>query len=1020
MSDIKAIRQKAKSYAHRQNFIDLISAVILVSSLVLIILSMALVLLRSPWYCLLGLLPLFFVRPKPFMKRAQELEKKAGLKGEIVSSIQLAKIPADSKEKYSQELIAGFVSSAAARVRDLDVRRFVGYRLLARSVEFLLIALALGLLHPAFFPGRFWYALHHRIDHQISPGNREYPKDAEAAVKLHLYGVYIPKKVTVKLSTSENTSRRQLKVDNGTASVSVTVSDPLIYSFEFLEHKTAPCELSPIEPLLIENLTFSLEYPAYAKLAEETMTGRQLIVPYGTVVRVAGKASQKLKAARFEYVDTVSLEHEGRDFNGRFIVKESGTAMLHLSARGELREPIRIYAIPDLAPLVDIFYPGVDVDLPYDMKIDIGVRYSDDYGLAEGVFYYSFREEYSHPLPLEWGAYEDTTVFNWDLSELAMLPGDEVSYYVMARDNSGHVARSNTYTVHFPTMEQMYEEVSEKETMLQIDIADMQTEHAEQMKEAARIQEKIMKERDLSWAEQEQLSETIRKEEEILTKISEWQEELEKTIEQLKEGVILDPESIERLREISRILEEMAPEELRKALEDLRLAMEQKPADIPRALEQLKQQQEELAKALERTLEILRRYEQEEKLRQIAEQVEQLAEQQELVEELSATDDDMAAESQQEIDQAMEELAEMMKELAQSKGLEQDIKEALEQMAQQMQEMKNASSGNKKSGLKNLAMGLQQLYQKLTQGRFVNLRRNLLESLQQIIETSKAQESLVEEIDKGSKIDPRMQQEIIQSTETIAESLFQQQSKNFLVGPHISKGLARATLRMQEAQRANVQGNANKVLTTEAMKELNLVARDILFALKTMMEDGSSTGMNSFMQQLANITQGQMTLGQSLMNILPIPMQGMSQAQKAQLRRLAQRQRELKEALQSLKGDAAAGKYQDMLDNMIGEMEEIEQDLFQYKLDRELIERQRKVISRLLDSQRSIRKEDFSQKRESKPGQDVLDRTRPGALSRELGIDELRRLLQEELRKSYPKEYEMYIREYFKALLGEK
>ncbi len=204
------------------------------------------------------------------------------------------------------------------------------------------------------------------------------------------------------------------------------------------------------------------------------------------------------------------------------------------------------------------------------------------------------------------------------------------------------------------------------------------------------------------------------------------------------------------------------------------------------------------------------------------------------------------------------------------------------------------------------------------------------------------------------------------------------------------------------------------------MKELNLVARDILFALKTMMEDGSSTGMNSFMQQLANITQGQMMLGQSLMNILPIPMQGLSQAQKAQLRRLAQRQRELKEALQSLKGDAAAGKYQDILDNMIGEMEEIEQDLFRYKLDRELIERQRKVISRLLDSQRSIRKEDFSQRRESKPGQDILERTRPAALSRELGVDELRRLLQEELRKPYPKEYEMYIREYFKALLGEK
>ncbi|UCG30944.1 MAG: hypothetical protein JSV53_03470 [candidate division WOR-3 bacterium] len=982
--------------------------------------AVALLLMKSPWYALLGFMPLIVFRRRSLLERARELEKKVGLKGEIVSSLQLAAIPKDSKERYSQELIQAHIDYAAARIRDLNVQKYITYRPLARSAGILLIALALVLIQPAFFPGRFWYALYHRVEYSVSPGNGEYPKDAEADIVLQLWGVYIPKTVNLKLSTVKETVMRKLKVEKGVAISSVTVTDPLVYSFEVFEHRTPVHELYPIEPLYIENLTFRLEYPAHTKLGEETRTGRQLIVPFGTVVDVHGRVSQELKQARFEFNDTISFEHDGRDFNGQFVVKESGTAVLHLTARSALQEPIRIYAIPDLAPLVDIYYPGINVDLPYDMKLDIGVRCSDDYGLSAGTFFYSFNGEYTRSLAIRSGAFEDTVVFTWDLSEFGMLPGDEVSYYVTVRDNGGQVARSSIFYVHFPTMEQMYEEVSEKEDLLQIDIADMQSEHADQMKEAARIQEKIMEERDFSWAEQEQLSETIRKEEEILTKISEWQHELEKTIEKLKEGVILDQESIERLREISRILEEIAPEDLRKALDDLRLAMEQRPADIPRALENLKQRQEELAKALERSLEILRRYEQEEKLRQLAERAEELAEQQELVDELSGLDEELAAEKQQEIDQAMDELAEKMNELASSEGLEQEIKDALQQMAGQMQQMRNASSGEKKTGLKDLAMGLQQLYEKLTKGRFVNLRKNLVESLKQVIETSKAQERLINEIDAGSKMNPGMQQEIIQATETIAESLFQQQSKSFLVGPQIGKGLARATLRMQEAQQPHGQDKINKARAAEAMKELNLVARDILYALKMMAEDGSSTGMNSFMQQLANITQGQMMLSQSLMNILPIPMQGFSQAQKAQLRRLAARQRELREALQSLKGEAAAGKYQDMLDNMIGEMEDIEQELFQYKLDRELIERQRRVISKLLDSQRSIRREDFAQKRESKPGQDILERKIPSALSRELGEDELRRLLQEELRKPYPEEYEMYIREYFRWLLGEK
>ena len=174
------------------------------------------------------------------------------------------------------------------------------------------------------------------------------------------------------------------------------------------------------------------------------------------------------------------------------------------------------------------------------------------------------------------------------------------------------------------------------------------------------------------------------------------------------------------------------------------------------------------------------------------------------------------------------------------------------------------------------------------------------------------------------------------------------------------------------------------------------------------------------MQQMQNIADGQMMLSQSLMNMLPLPLQGLTQVQKQQLQRLGARQRELREALESLRGEAAAGKFQDMLGKVIDEMQDMEEALFQYKVDRELIERQKLVISRLLDSQRSIRREDYAKERKSKPGQNEFERLRPAPLTQELGKDELRELLQQELRKPYPKEYEIYIREYFKALLEEQ
>jgi hypothetical protein len=1017
MSNIDKIFRKTRQYTTRQNIVHVSSHLIFTCATVIISTSVALMMLRSPWYGLVGLIPLFFFRPRSLMDRARELEEKTGLKGEIVNSLQLSKIPKDSKERYSRELIQAFIDDAAAKIEDIDVRRFVSSKPLRQAIQFVLVAIAFTLFHPAFFSERFWYSLNHRIEYTVSPGNAEYPKDADTDVTLYLWGVYVPKTVIIQLSTDEKTTKTNLEVQNGSATATVTISDPTIYRFEFFEHKTEAHELYPLEPLYIQNLSFRLQYPAYTGLDEETKGGRQLVVPSQTVVSIQGRVSEALREARFEFGDTIVLERDDRNFSGTFKVQESGNAILHLVARSELREQIRVYSIPDLAPLVDVFYPGANVNLPYDMTLQVGIRCSDDYGLSAGTFYYTFDLQKTENMAVRPGAFEDTVSFTWDLSDLGMLPGDEVSYYVQISDNSGQVTTSNTYYVYFPTMEQMYEEITEKESMLQTDMTDMKAEHGERMEEISRIREKLMKEREMSWADQEKLGEAIRKEEAVLEKINEWQAELEETIEKLKEGVILDQESIERLNEIARIMEEIAPEELKKALERLKVAMEQRPADIPRALEQVAKNQEELARALERSLEILKRYEQEEKLRQIAERAAELAGQQEEIEELGDTDEDLAAGKQQDVDQGIEELADMLNELAASEGLEQEIKDALKQMAQQMQNLQSASGSQKKSGLNNMAKSLQQLYGQLTQGRYVNLRENLLESLKQIIETSKAQEQLINE---GLTIEPDMQQELIEATETIAESLFQQQSKSLFVRPQIGKGLARATMRMEEAQRFFKNDKVSKMKANEAMKELNLVARDILLSLEMMQQDGSSTGMSSFMQQLANITNGQMMLSQSLMNMLPIPVQGLSQAQKTQLQRLAARQRELRQALEALRGEPAAGQYGDMLDNMINDMQEMEQDLFQYKVSRELIERQKRVISRLLDSQRSIRKEDFAKRRKSKPGEDIAERTSPAALTQELGKDELREMLQQELRKEYPKEYELYIREYFKALLEER
>ncbi len=1017
MSNIDIIIRKVKRFARHQQLIEFVAHLIFTISTIIISTSAALVFLKSPLYGIIGIIPLLFYRHIPFIKWSQTIEKKAGLHGELINSIQLSCIPKDSKEKYSQELINAYINGATIKIKEIDFKKYVTYKPLRNAVQFLLISIALALIHPAIFPEHFWYSLNHTVYYSVSPRSGAFLQGAEIDLALYLDGVYLPAHANLIISTSDKVVSNKITIRDGIARKKIKLDESITYQFKFLDYKTDEFTLVQLEPLYIEALSFHFTYPLYTKLKNETKTGRQLIAPKGTIIHMQGRASQPLISAQFLLGDTLSLKCNGKEFFGEFVVDESSTATLYLKASAELKEQITIYSIPDMPPLVDIFYPGYNINVPNNMQLDIGIRCSDDYGLKSGIFYYKFEEVNKKILALKKGAIEDTLYFQWDLSDLGMLPGDELSYFAEIKDNAGNINRSKTYYIYFPTMEEIYEEISEKEKFIERDLKDLQSEHTNEIEEVTRIQQKIMKERNLLWADQEKLREVITKEKEILDKIDDWQAEIERTIEKLEEGIFLDQESIERLQEIARILQEIAPDELKRALENLELALNKKPQDIEKALEDLKKNQQDLAKVLERTLELLRRYQQEEKLRELAETAKDLALKAEEMDKSIQEDEDLMLDKEMaELNQGIDELTEGLKELALSEDLEQKIKEALEKLAQQMgniSEHTSASLEEKKQELQLTAAALEQLYESLVKGRAASLRKNLLEIVNQLIDISKAEEHFYQ---GTQELDTDHQDHIINATKIVAESLYAQQTKSLYVTPSMGKNLAKAIKHMEKAKQIKI----SRQNAQEAMRLINLVCVEVFNNLEKATQSGSSTGMGEFFQQLSEIAQGQMSLNQLMPSFFPIPMSGLTPGQKAQLRRLAGRQRALREALESLRGEAGAAKYQELLDNVIHEMEKTEEALYQYKVDRKLIERQKMILSRLLDAQKSIRKEDYEKKRKSKPGKDFLARESPEQLPQDLGKDELRELIQKALRESYPQEYEFYIREYFKSLLEQR
>jgi len=1018
MSDINDLLKKVKKYVRIQELITVSSYIIFTSSTVLIALSVALLLIKSPLYALIGVLPLLLYRPSSFFKKVKTIEKKLGLKGELVNCIQLSRIPKNNKERYSQEFIDAYIRETVKKAENLDFKKSLSYAPLRRASQFLLISVAFFLILPAFMPARFWYSLNHKIDYYTTPSTDQFIKGTQVELALHLNGVYQPGNVKLIINRGKTVIKEKLAVKNGRALKKLRLEAPLTYHFEFLDKKTDEVTLSTLEPLYIKFLSFSLKYPLYTGLNQEVKTGRQIIAPRGTRVHMQGSASQPLSAASLLlFEDTLELDYRDNEFSGDFTVDENGTAVLFLESSTELKEQIIIYAIPDLAPLVDIFYPGYNINLPNDMQLDIGIKCSDDYGLRDAVFHYTFKNENKKPLHLKRGALQDTLFFTWDLSGLGMLPGDEVSYFAVITDNAGNRTKSKTYRVYFPTMEEIYEEVSKKEDVIEEGLKDLRSEHTDKVEEIERIKQKLMKERELTWSEQERLKELIDDEKEILEKIDDWQTELKKTIEKLNQGIILDRESIERLYEISKILQEIAPEELKRALEELQTAVNKNPQDIQKALERLQKEQKELAKALERTLKILKRYRQEQKLKELAEKAAELALKAEELDSLSAEETPLDLSKEIEnLDTEIKKLSEELRKLAASEELEQEISERLKELAEESETVARTSSmPSKKKGLRRLADKLDQLYATFTKGRMARLRKKLLDILTQLIEISKAEENLFKE---NKDIDIEEQSQIMTAARAAAESLYAQQLKSLYVTPRMGKTFARALSHMKKV----VQNKDKRTNARKSMELINIVCLEMLRNLEKASEGGeSSTGFDQFLQELSTISKGQMSLNQSLFNIFPIPGgEGLTPQQRAQLARLAGKQRALRQALESLKSSYGEVEQQALIDKIIEEMKETEEALYQYKLDRKLIERQKKILTRLLDAQKSIRKEDYSKKRKSKPGQDILGERNIEPLPDDLGKDRLRELIQQALQETYPREYELYIREYFKTLFEER
>ena len=251
----------------------------------------------------------------------------------------------------------------------------------------------------------------------------------------------------------------------------------------------------------------------------------------------------------------------------------------------------------------------------------------------------------------------------------------------------------------------------------------------------------------------------------------------------------------------------------------------------------------------------------------------------------------------------------------------------------------------------------------------------------------------------------------------LMEQLIILSNKTFYITPAINRAFGQASSNIYNTISSFEQKKIKSARTSQikSLSSMNLITELLIAALNEMQDSNSPSGIEQFMEAMENLTQQQQGINQTTMQLSQL---GMMQQQNI-LDGLKSQQQKLKEQLEELLGDLP-GQNDGSMEKILNDMEEIINDFENQNITRETIERQQRILSRMLDNQKSLIQKDYSNKRESKTGEN-FEYLGSQQLPENLGDKNLLLInaMESAMDEGYSVEYNKLIRNYFLNLQKE-
>ena len=670
--------------------------------------------------------------------------------------------------------------------------------------------------------------------------------------------------------------------------------------------------------------------------------------------------------------------------------------------------------------------------------------------------------------------------YTWDVDRIGIFPGETIAYYVQALDNDNvsgpNIGKSPTYTLRFPSLSELYDSVATEQETEQQGLEELVDEQADATGLIDTLLGKIRKSQELTLNDENLMQQVLENQKQIEQTAKQLVDDMKQTAEEMEQNQLFDTETIEKYQELQNLMEKALSEEHKEILRKLSEALaKQQMNEQERSMMEANLSQEQFLQQLERAKSLYEQILLQQELEAVAKQAKALAEQQkQLMDTLEtlpqpaptndlAQKEDKIGEEFGKLSEKLDNLGTEMGELAENK---ENAPPQIERLADEIKRLNQFTKDhNLPEDLKTTSQNLRsgQNTEALESGRaaeqtLTELAQGLDNALA-FMEGANANETMTamqEAVESGLHLS-HLHEEVLSKTNDlittgqteayIPSEILQLQQ---LAAGELStaEGIARLSNKLWELGNRQIEV-PNKVIwhlnaTNDALSraaraledrqpslampiqrtalaDLNQAVFELLDAMAQMNQQMGASGLENMMEQLQQLAESQEQLNQMAQNLSQqMREQGQTPGFEQMMRQLAAQQEMIREATQRLAERAEQmAQMLGSLEEVAEDMTEVEKALRQGELSDQVLNRQQQILTRMLDSLKSLQKRDVGKQRKAEVAQ------RPETPAQEVPPlhPELLEIVQKLEAAPHAKEFEdipfqyrEQLRRYFKAL----